>query len=241
MKRLLLVIFVIAFFFGYSKDAHAVLITLQDNGEVSVNVLAAEDGIELEIPEKKQVEVENLVNEEKAAQVTLSKTGDTLAVNVVGNGNDKTLDVTNYKDNIIEIVERPEVERMFISVIGDKFVIKQNGIVVETDYEININPNDAGVTVKTPSGYKFLSVNPKTAVDTFLRTKLVSRLSFDKRVALTEQDNELAYEIEGDKVFNFFGLVEYDVPVRTKISASTGELLAIDEPTWLGKIFSILV
>jgi hypothetical protein len=51
--------------------------------------------------------------------------------------------------------------------------------------------------------------------------------------------NKLAYEIAGDRIVNLFNIYKYAVPVKVQVSASTGEIISIDQPTWL-KVVSFL-
>jgi len=73
-----------------------------------------------------------------------------------------------------------------------------------------------------------------------LRAKFVNKIP-DSNIELIEKDKELQYVIAGEKVFDILGLMEYSVPVTTFISASTGEILSIDSPTWFKYIKFLFV
>ena len=141
--------------------------------------------------------------------------------------------MTNYQDEIVEIEERPEVERFTISLSEGKFIIDQGGILAETYFTINIEPKTAELTLETPSGFRYLSILPREAVETILRAKTINRLKEGSKLIISEQNRELSYEIFGDRVIDVFNLVEYSVPVSSRVSASTGEILSVNQPTWL--------
>jgi len=111
--------------------------------------------------------------------------------------------------------------------------------VVTTDYPININPKKNEISVQTPSGIRFLSVLPVEAAESILRARVMTRLTGEKTFLLEGERGELVYEMNGEKVLNIFNLLDYPVEVKTKVSVLTGEIVEIDQPTWL-RIVSFL-
>jgi hypothetical protein len=218
-----------------ASKTQASLLTIDKNGEIVVNVLAEVDDITLQVPDRELVAIKEVatgaVNGE--ARVTLTKIGDEMRLNVLGSDQEKSLDVSDYQDSVVEIEERPEVEKIAISVLGDKFLINQRGVSARTNYEIDIDPRSAGLTLKTPSGLRFLSILPREAVDTALRSKLINRFTEYNTLTIEETEAELAYKVDGERVFDLFNLLEYSLPVTARISATTGEIMSIDNPKWL--------
>lgn len=238
--KVFIIIFLLFIIFPSKIDAS--LVSINKEGKVLVKVLSSEDSIELEIPQSEYLEVTNIAKEipDPEAKILLSKDEGKISLLVSAKSGEKSLDVTNYKQEVIEIEERPEKQKLTIAVSADKFSIKQEDIVAETDFNININLESAKLSLETPSGFKFLSILPKEAAETILRTKLINRLNKGTSFLLTEtQEGDLSYKITGEKVINFFNIFDYAISVKTTISASTGEILSIDEPSWL-KVFSFL-
>lgn len=232
----------LVFFVFTTQNVEASLVFIDKDGEVIIKVLSSEDSVELEIPQRDYLEVKDVVDEmpESNAKISLKKDGEEIKLNVSTSSGDKSLDVTNFRENVIEIEERAEAEKIFIGIEDGKFSIKQRGIVAQTDFEINIDPATAGLTLTTPSGLKFLSVLPRQAADSIFRSKLINKIPFGEKLEILELDGrDLAYVISGEKVVNVFNMFEYSIPVTIKVSASTGEILTIDEPSWL-KIFGFL-
>ena len=223
--------------------ASASLVSVSDNGEIIINVLSVEDSIELDITKSSNLEVTGVVDgkPDPKAKIALLKDGEKIRLDVISPSGNRSLDVTEIESNVIEIEERPEVERLSIRVSGGKFLIEQGGIVAETEMAINVNPESASITLETPSGYKFLSILPKEAVSTILRSKFINRINIDRRIRITEEEKDLAYEIEGDRVIDIFKVVDYSIPVSAKVSASTGEVLFVNQPIWLKLINAILI
>lgn len=226
----------LSFLFFSVSDTRASLVTITKDGEVIVNVLSAEESIELEIPQKDYLAVKEIASESfsEDVSVSLGREGDKVSLNVSTANGEKSLDVTNYSDNLIEIEERPAVRTLSISVLGDRFAIKQKGLIAHTSYEINVDPKNAGLTLSTPSGLRYLSVLPREAADVMFRSKLIDRISGDRIMVLEEEvGEELAYVVEGVKVINIFNILDYELPVKAKVSASTGQIAGIIEPGWL--------
>ena len=237
MKKtiILLILFSSFAFLLSTSTVYASLVTIDGEGKVVVNVLSAEESIELEIPRSEYLEVKNIVavTPDPNAKITLSKAGGIVKLNVSTASGDKSLDVTSYKEEIIEIEERPQAEKLVIGVVNGKFTIEQRNVVANTDFDIHIDPATAGLILETPSGFNYLSILPRQAVNSVLRSKTINRIGEDSTINIIETDRQLSYEVAGEKVINVFNLFEYPVPVKAQVSASTGEILSVDQPTWL--------
>jgi len=66
-----------------------------------------------------------------------------------------------------------------------------------------------------------------------LRAKNISKLTSEDIVITEKNLGEIAYEIPGEKTLNFFGLVDYDVPVRVSVSTLTGEITNLETEVWM--------
>lgn len=234
--KLLSSFFVSLFIFStFLTTASASLVAIDEGGQIIINVLSAEESVELEIPRVDYLEVKNIAegDPDPDAKISLLKDDGKIKLVVSTSLGDKSLDVTNYNDEIVEIEERPAVKKLAISVIGDSFEIVQRGVVAVTSYEINIDPGTARLTLETPSGLRFLSILPRQAVDIALQTRYINRIGGQDRLDIKEEESELSYIVSGDKVINLFDIYEYKVPVKAVISASTGEVLSVEQPTWL--------
>jgi hypothetical protein len=240
VKALSFLVLLLAFFLTASS-AQASLVTIGSEGKVILNVLSVEDSIELEIPRRDYLQVKNIVagTPDPDAIISLARVDGKVKLNVLTKSGEKSLDVTNYKEEIVEIEERPELERLTIAIQNDKFTIEQKGITAVTDFAINIDPQTAGLTLETPSGFRYLSILPRQAVETLLRSKVINRIASGSRISLAEYSGELFYEVTGERVINLFNIFDYRVPVSARVSASTGEILTVEQPTWL-RIFGFL-
>jgi hypothetical protein len=244
MKKIAVFVLFIASYFLLPGSTKASLVRVGESGDVIVKVLSSEDSIALEIPQSDYLEVKNIAKEipDPESKISLVKDNGEIMLKVATKSGEKSLDVTNYEDEVIEIEERPQTKKVAISITDNKFIIKQGGVSAVTDYEINIDPASARLTLATKSGLKFLSILPRQAVETMLRSKLVSRLNRQDRFEITEEEGgELAYVVSGEKTFNVFQLFEYAVPVVARVSASTGEILEIEQPQWLNKLNFLFV
>jgi hypothetical protein len=232
MRELCAILILIFAFLFVPSEIYASIATIKPNGEVLINVLSYEDS-ELEIPKSESLRINEVVGEDKnPSSLALIRDGGGVKLTVDNNNSSQTLDVTQVKDNLIEIEERPEVEKLAILIDGDGFLLKQDDLTAKTDYEIKINPEIAGITLSTPSGFRFLSIFPKEAVATVLRAKVMNDV--DNSIELSEgSDGVLSYLISGERVINLFDLYEHRIPVKARVSASTAEVLSVEQPEWL--------
>jgi hypothetical protein len=224
------------------RSARATLIVIDPKGEVVWNVLASESS--LGIPKSSQIIVKNLPTGTPGTSslVSLLRQGDKITLSVKEGQEEKSLDVTQLGGEIIEIEERPSSRMVKIGVLGEKFLIEEEGTIALTDFPIKIDPQRAELSVVTASGHRILPFLPKEALEVAVRAKIISRKKEGETMQLTEGgQGELAYQIPGERTLNLLNLFKIDVPVSTSVSALTGEILSIDQPTWLrilGFVFS---
>jgi len=244
MKKYIFILVLFLFFSASTVVAKAdSLLVVNGEGAVVWKVLSSTDSISLNIPQKEDIKITDIVNFDvnDDAIINLGKENGNISLNVDSiSGGNKSLDITNWQDDIIEVEERGETKKLAIRIKDGEFNIEQEGIAVATSYPINIDPKRNEISVQTPSGNRFLSVLPIDAVRSALRAKVFTRF-IGQEASLIEGDNgELVYVLTGEKVLNLFNLVDYPVEVKTKVSVLTGEIVHIDQPPWL-KVLSFLL
>jgi hypothetical protein len=242
MKKGLLTLGFLVLTLAFPKVAHATLIVIDQKGEVVWNVLASEST--LGVPKSSEIIVKSLAAGTPGANslVSLLREGGKVTLNVKEGNQEKSLDVTQVGGEIIEIEQRPSTRRVKIGVLGEKFLIEEDGTLALTDFPIKIDPLRAELSVVTDSGHRILPFLPKEAFEVALRAKIISKQKEGETMQLTEGGRgELAYQIPGERTINLLNLFKIDIPVSTSVSALTGEILSIDQPTWLrilGFVFS---
>jgi len=225
------------------SEVRASLVNVEKDGSVILNVLASESSLALEIPKRdsllvNQTAVSDVPNH---AQISLIEEDGKLQLSVVTDEGLKYLDVTNYKDNVVEIEERSATQKVQIGIVDGKFSIMQNGIIAVTAFPINIDPKNAQISVSAPSGVRYLAILPLEAYQGLLRSKAINKMGVGNMEIKESERGEITYVVPGEKVLNIFRLMDYAVPVSATVSASTGEIISIDEPPWLrvlGFVFS---
>lgn len=217
--------------------AHASsFVVIRNDGKVISNVLADSDGVGLQIPEYKSVEISHIANTESSldSHVSLTRTDGKISLVISSPSGDKEFDVTDWKDNLVEIEERGETQKLIIKAVADGFKIEQNNLTVDTDFSLSINPKTNKISVKTQSGERFISIMPIDALNTLLRSKTLTYASKDGGMSLGEDNGkDLYYLIKGQKEVNFFNFFNMPVDVGAKVSASTGEIIFVDEPVYM--------
>ncbi len=234
MRKFLISIFflVVLLFFFTTREVFAGIVTLRKDGKVVINVLAQESsdshiqGSSLEVKRIK----DGLLNSNSI--VGLEMEDGEVRLTVSSEGELRELSLKSSEANIVEVEERPEVQRLVIGIKDGRFSLEQGNVVALTDYPIRIDAKRAIFSLMTPEGEEFLYVLPREAVEVALRTRLVTRIN-EGKIEVTQVNDRLQYIISGDKVFNFANLFKYSIPVSVFISGRTGEITSIDSPSLL--------
>jgi len=157
--------------------------------------------------------------------------------------NGKTLlngmDVSNLKEDLVQIQARGNVNEIKIGQDNGKFVLSENGISANMNYPITIDPAKNQLLVTTSSGNRVLAILPYEAVLSLMRARLIDNVS-DNKISLSENSNgELQYLISGVKNVNLFNVATLRADINSSVSATNAEILKLDEPQWL-KFFGFL-
>jgi hypothetical protein len=242
MKKLFFSIIIAQFLlFIKTSVVKASLLIIKKDGEIVWNVLSEEAGVSLEIPRHSFLEVKEAADTRPAtdAFVSLTKDGGKVNLVVLSENEMRELDVSGVSDDLVEIEERAEVQKIVIGVSDDMFSLEQKGVKALTDFPIDIDTKTAELSVKTPSGNRFLSILPFQAVEILLRSKLLNEVA-DNKIEIIESQRELQYQIKGEGVLDFFGIFSYPVSITGNVSASTGEILTFEAPVWYKMVVHLL-
>jgi hypothetical protein len=244
MKKYIFVLTLSVLFCFSSAIAKAEsLLVISEKGEMIWKVLSSTDSISLSIPQREHLEVTDVaVSSETAsdAKISLEKEGENISLSIDSSEGSRYLDVTNWQDDLIEIEERGETQRLAIRITDGEFSIEQKGISVATSYPINIDPKRNEISVQTPSGVRYLSVLPIEAAESALRAKVITKFTADKASLIERDRGELVYVFNGEKILNLFNILDYPVEVEASISVLTGEIVHVEQPPWL-KVLSFLL
>jgi hypothetical protein len=233
MKKILPICFAIIVVLFTAKSVDAQILVIDKAGKVEWNVLSDEDSIALNVPQSSSVEVKKINNENVSGSslISLSRSGDKISLEVESGDEKKQLDVSNWKNDLVEIEQRPQTQLVKIGLTDNKFDLEQHGLLATTDLPIQVDSKSANISLTTSTGEQFLSILPNDAAQILLKANLVNRIA-RKDIEIVEKDHGLSYKIPGEKVFDLFGLYQYSVPLETYVSASTGEIVQINGPDW---------
>ena len=224
------------------KEAQAAsLLTVDKEGALTWSVLSSEDDFSLSIPAPSSMEVKSVASNSGSnlSTISLTKLEDKISMEVSSGSETRNLELSNWEEDLVELEERPEVKNIKIGIVEDKFSIRQKRITALTDFPLTIDSESAKLTLTTSTGDKYLSILPLDAVETLIKSKLLTNVK-DNRIEIVEEESDLQYKIAGEKVFNLFDLYNYPVGVTSHVSASTGEILSVDGPTWF-KVINFLM
>ena len=237
MKKVSLVFLTLFFVSANFFVANAAFVTIEQNGEVLFNVLAYEDDLLATVPESESLQVTNIANNPGASassEVYLKNEDGKVSLTVKQGGNETEKDLSNYSDDIVEIVQRKKAETVTIVKNDDGFSVVQKGFSADTTFPIKIDPESREVSLETPSGLRYLAILPFDAVERLVKANVISYTKLEKGIEITESDSgELLYKVPGERELNILNFLDYPVEVTASISATTGKLVEVDQPVWL--------
>jgi len=220
------------------EKVDAALLTVSDTEGAVWNVLSYEDELRFDIPDRESLEFKNLASNptpDPNAEVYLKRIDDRVQLSVVSGSGQVDQDVTDFSQDLVEIEEKDQPKKVVIINLDGGFGISQRGILAKTDYAINIDAGSRKLSVEAPSGLRYVAILPYDALLNLLRAKIIDRMDPEKQIVLSEgEKGEIGYLIPGHKVIDLFNLIDLPVAVVTTVSASTGEVLHVDQPVWLG-------
>lgn len=219
------IIFGLLFFFSV-EVIKASYVSISSNGSLIEKVLADEDEAGTFSVTKI---AENTVH--STPGVKLKKTNDSVQMVVTNADGTKELTVPEKTDTLIEIEERPKVQKIAIGVENDQFYVKQKEYIARTNFPLTVDAQSARLVATGESGDMLLSILPTEAAESALRSGIVSNIT-DNTMQLIENDRQLRYKISGEKIFSILHIYDYTVPVDAYISVTDGTIEQIDSSTW---------
>lgn len=231
---------VLILFLTFPASVHASLVTIDMEGKLIWKVLASVDEVTSSVPRKEELRIKNLAASPEPpyeALVSLSRDNNKVSMNIKTPENNSNTDVTDYKDEIVEIETRNEADKIKIGNKNDKFTITQNGVEATTSLPISIDTKSRSIAVTTSGGSQNLGVMPADAVSVPLKANVVSEIV---NLELTEGENgNLEYKILGNRTLNMLNLYTFPVEINTYMSAKNGDVVKTDE-TFGVKVLSFI-
>jgi hypothetical protein len=110
---------------------------------------------------------------------------------------------------------------------NNQVTIQQGKTEVSTQLPIQIDTKTHAVSVTTQTGATKISVLPSEAVKGVSDKGLISTGSntASPKVTLIQDNGQVAYKLEGERVGKLLGIFEIRSPTEVKISAQTGKIL----------------
>lgn len=231
-KYFLATVFSVLIFAFSASTADAALLTLTNKGELYWNVLGLTDEIEKSALEIKKI-ADN-INPKKIESIALVNESGKIIVRLGDEGD--LVDVTDYTDEIVEIEQTDSPSKVLIEATPSGFAIKQRGVTAETSFPIKINSSENKLTIETPTGTKLLSTLPYEAVRLLTNSNLVSEVPNGEVTIVEKEQGEINYEINGKKYITLFKVLSFEVPIKAEVSATSGNVVNLDQPVWYAVI-----
>lgn len=237
MRKVVFLLSFILFFFLSSSAFASSLLRIDKEGNLTVNVLSAQSQTNLVLPNNGILEIKKIANVMTGEdEIVLRKEGERYNLYF---DESNSIDITNWKESVVQIEEKEENKEADILLENGEFSLVQAGVRANIPFPIKINPKKKKFQLETPYGDKYLAVLPFEAALISLRSKSLSKLD-EAPFKLLEENKDIVYHIFGKKTINFFNVYNLDTSVVAKVSASTGEVINVEEPLWL-KLLSIFL
>lgn len=208
---------------------HASLLTFSADGELYFNVLGLSDTSDSSLEIKKIADNYSIKNE------SVSLVNESGKIYLSYNGSSKKVDLTNYKNDIVQIEEKDAPTTVSIKGRESGFEIVQRGIVTYTEYPIKINSPENQISIATDTGERYVSFMPYEAVRMLARTNMITEVA-GGNIQLAESAGEPAYVISGTKLVTLFKIFSFNVPITAHVSAANGNVVKVDQPIWYSLI-----
>lgn len=145
----------------------------------------------------------------------------------------------NGEDAIDQINKSLESDGIEVSQSGhNTLAIKRASVSAETVFPLSIDPITHELTITTPSGVKQVTVLPDQAVHALIESKLMTNVASQSSTdsaettqvaTLTELNNQAVFEIQGVSQKHFFGLFPVGFAKTAFVSATTGQVVQLNE------------
>ncbi len=233
MRRLIVSSIIGLLYLSLAHPVHANYVTITNDGEIVTNVLSDTDEQIMKKGKPEKIDVTRVGEHELSTNptVSLSKQDDKLQILVANAEGTKTLALPEKQDSLVEIEERPEIQRISIGFVDNQFSVRQRGFTALTNFPLTVDAKNARIVATTTTGDTFISVLPLEAVQSMIRSGIVTSVT-DDMLTLQEEGNELQYKIKGEKIFSLLHIYDYAIPVEAYVSATDGTIKRIDSSTW---------
>lgn len=148
------------------------------------------------------------------------------------------LEVENEQNKKVD--NKLEDEGIKISTESGKPTITKNKVTASTDFPLSVDANTHQLIVTTPAGQKAVTVLPDQAVQNMVGASSSAILSnLSNPIKLEFKDNEMVYELKGEKKFRIFGIIPVSTSTTAYVSAQSGNLVE-QEQSLLTKLIKLI-
>ena len=156
--------------------------------------------------------------------------------------------IKNLPSILHEGITRDELLTKFYTSPGiffneNKLTLVNGSYIAISEFPLTIDINTKELLITTPNGVKVVAILPEQAITNLINTGIInivdstttktdnalSTTSTTSNVKLEEYNNQLSYKVEGQKIFNFLGLVSLEQPRTVWVSVENGEVVAQDQ------------
>lgn len=108
--------------------------------------------------------------------------------------------------------------------------IVNNGVAVQTNYPVVIDPQTQTISIRTPAGVIVINTLPSQAVG---GVKSADKPTVIQSAVLGAQDGQGYYELTGTQDRKLLGIMPITANIQTRINTENGAVVSVDRPWFL--------
>lgn len=197
--------------------------------------------VEKETVKAKQ-EIENKISNQEVKNIEVNPadtSGSGAIVNTENSNGQNTQQTVSSSNSPIVTLQNTSAGSVSINVSNNGTVtIDNNGVIVQTQYPVVINPVNKTFAIKTPSGVTVINTLPSQALNSLSPADKPTALN---SMHLSIQNGAPVYQTTGIQIRHLFGIIPVTADVSNTIDAQNGSVLNSQTPWFfqsLGFLFT---
>lgn len=187
-------------------------------------------------------EIENKISNQEVKNIEVNPTdasGSGATVNIENPNGQNTQQTVPSSNSPIVTLQKTSAGSVSINVSSNGTVtINNNGIIVQTQYPVVIDPVNKTLAIKTPSGVTIINTLPSQALNNL---SPVNKPTVLNSMHLSIQNGAPVYQTTGIQERHLFGIIPVSADVSNTIDAQNGSVLNSQTPWFfqsLGFLFT---
>lgn len=175
-------------------------------------------------------EIKNQIRENNIEEIKISTPKDKedkLKIEIKEKNREKVED--EQEEFEIEGKEEDEDIKISTGEAQGEMEIHTGSIEAKLHFPLSVDPVTHALIVTTPAGTKAVTILPDHAASVISRLGLIDNATAEAKLEIKTENNQLVYEVEGNKIKKLFGLITIPLPQQIILSAESGNVIKVNE------------